>query len=221
MRGLVRLPRLAERGLHRPWSAAVAMATSLAIVLALVLPIGAVPANALPTGLPGHFALGVSVGQGDTWMPQTGIPWDYRMQYLAGGVNTGSGWETWNTNGTFALNYANEAAQHGYIPMFPYYVLLQSSGSCGSCSENQKDITNLNTPSLMQAYYANFALLMKRLGPGNYDGIQGFGKTALVNIEPDFSGGYAMQAPNNNGVCFGFCTGQGNDPNLLKASVTN
>ena len=72
----------------------------------------------------------------------------------------------------------------------------------------------------MQAYYANFALLMKRLGSGNYDGIQGFGKTALVNIEPDFSGGYAMQAVNNNGVCFGFCSGQGNDPSLLNASAS-
>jgi hypothetical protein len=152
-------------------------------------------------------------------MAQSGIPWDYRMQYLAGGVNTGQGWETWNSNGTFAWNYAQESAQHGYIPVFPYYELLQSSGSCGSCSENQKDITNLNTASLMQAYYANFALLMKRMGPGNYDGIQGFGKTVLVNIEPDFSGGYAMQAVNNNGVCFGFCTGQGNDPNLLRAAV--
>jgi len=215
------MPRLAERALHRSWSAVVAIATSLAITLGLVLPLSAVPANALPTGLPSHFAFGVSVGQGDTWMPQTGIPWDYRMQYLAGGVNTGSGWETWNTNGTFALNYANEAAQHGYIPMFPYYELLQSSGSCGSCNENKKDITNLNMPSLMQAYFANFALLMQRLGPGTYGGITGFGKTALVNIEPDFTGGYAVQAANNNTVCFGFCSAQGNDPTFLKASVAN
>jgi hypothetical protein len=190
--------------------------------MALVLPLGAPTANALPSGLPTHFGLGVGAGAGDTWMPQSGIPWDFRFQYLVGGVNTGSGWETWNANGTFALNYANESAQHGYIPMFPYYELLQSSGSCGACGEGQKDVTNLNTPSLMQAYYANFALLMKRLGPGTYDGIAGFGKTALINVEPDFSGGYAVQAANNvNGACFGFCSGQGNDPNLLKASVAS
>jgi hypothetical protein len=153
-------------------------------------------------------------------MPQTGIAWDFRMQYLAGGVNTGSGWETWNANGTFALNYANESAQHGYIPMFPYYELLQSSGTCGSCGEGQKDITNLNTPSLMQSYYGNFALLMQRLGPGTFGGVAGFGKTALVNVEPDFSGGYAFQAV-NLGNCFGFCTGKGNDPNFLNASVAS
>jgi hypothetical protein len=194
---------------------------ALAVSLALVAPLSVQNVDALPGQLPTHFGFGVSVAPGDTWMPQTGIPFDYRMQYLAGGVNTGNGWETWNSNGTFALNYANESAQHGYIPMFPYYELLQSSGSCGSCGENQKDISNLNNASLMSAYYGNFALLMKRLGPGTYDGIKGFGKAALVNIEPDFAGGYAVQATSLTGVCFGFCTGSGNDPSLLKASVAS
>jgi hypothetical protein len=198
-----------------------ALVASIALELAVVLQLATAPAAALPSQLPSHFAFGVSAGEGDTWMPQTGIPWDYRMQYLAGGVNTGSGWETWNANGTFALNYAKESAQHGFIPLFPYYELLQSSGSCGGCNENQKDITNLNTPGLMASYYQNFALLMKRLGPGTYEGIQGFGKTVLINIEPDFTSGYAMQAVNNNAVCFNFCTGQGNDPSLLKASVAS
>jgi hypothetical protein len=172
------------------------------------------------TSLPGHFGFGLGASPGDTWMAQSGIPWDYRMQYLAGGVNTGHGWETWNANGTFALNYAQESAQHGYIPLLPYYELLQSDGSCGNCTENKRDIVNLNDNALMRAYYANFALLMKRLGPETYDGIRGFGRTVLVNVEPDFAGGYAVQAV-NNGVCFGFCSGRGNDPNLLQASVAS
>lgn len=49
--------------------------------------------------------------------------------------------------------------------MFPYYELLQSNGPCSNCDENKKDLTNLNDPGLMQAYFGNFALLMKRLGP--------------------------------------------------------
>ena len=69
--------------------------------------------------------------------------------------------------------------------MFPYYELLQSNGTCNSCGENERNIRNLNNPSLMAAYYANWALLMKRLGPGTYDSIRGFGQPALVNIEPD------------------------------------
>lgn len=177
-------------------------------------------AQSIPSGLPTHFGFGLEAGQGDTWLPQSGIPWDYRYQYLAGGVNTQHGWETWNPNGTFALNYAAESDELGYIPMFPYYEIFQSDGNCKRCDENQKDITNLNTPSTMQAYYQNFALLMKRLGPGTYDGIKGFGKPVLINIEPDFSGGYSVQAV-NNGKCFNFCTAQGNDASFLEAAVAS
>src|SRR5690242_4426037 len=114
-------------------------------------------AQAAPAGLPDHFGFGIEVGLGDTWMPESGTPWDYRWQYLAGGVNTNQGWETWNPNGTFPLNYAAESAQRGYIPMFPYYELFQSTSSCTSCNENQKNLTNLNSPTLMRAYFDNFA----------------------------------------------------------------
>src|SRR5438270_11768580 len=95
------------------WRAALSLLPALVLEMALVLPLGAPTANALPTGLPTHFAFGIGAGAGDAWMPQSGVPWDFRFQYLVGGVNTGSGWETWNANGTFALNYANESAQHG------------------------------------------------------------------------------------------------------------
>ena len=38
----------------------------------------------------------------------------FRYQYLAGGVNTGNGWATWNTNGQFVSWYvADSAANHG------------------------------------------------------------------------------------------------------------
>jgi hypothetical protein len=185
--------------------------------LLAALSIGPARAQAA-SGLPDHFMFGLEAGQGDTWMPESGIPWDFTFQYLAGGVNTGQGWETWNPNGTFVLNYAKDARRHGYIPMFPYYAILQSRGNCGACDENKKDITNLNDAGIMRAYYQNFALLMKRLGPGTHDGIQGFGGTAVINVEPDFAGGYAMQAV-NRGTCFGFCNGRGNDPALLQVSV--
>jgi hypothetical protein len=181
-------------------------------------------AQPAPNGLPNHFTFGLAAHPDNAgiygWMPDSGVPWDYAYQYLAGGVNTGHGWETWNPNGTFTLSYAQGASQHGYIPMFPYYEMLQSDGPCGNCPENQKDLSHLNSPAVMNAYFGNFALLMKRLGPGSHDGIQGFGKPALVNIEPDLTG-YAQQAVLRSGVCFGFCTGEGNDPSLLKASVAS
>lgn len=192
---------------------------TLLSLLVSITSLGPAHAQSAPP-LPTHFAFGVAASPGDSWMLQSGIPWDFRFQYLAGGVNTGHGWETWNVNGTFALNYASESLQHGYLPMFPYYELLQSKGNCGNCDENKRDITNLNDDSLMRAYYANFALLMQRLGTGSYDGIQGFGHPVLINVEPDFSGGYTVQAV-NNGTCFGFCSGRGNDPTFLLASVAS
>ena len=151
-------------------------------------------------------------------MPDSGVPWSYAYQYLAGGVNTGSGWETWNTSGQFPLYYAQGANAHSYIPVFPYYELLQSTGSCGSCGEAQQDLANLNNASLMNSYYQNFLLLMQRLGPGTSSGIAGYGKTVIVLVEPDLSG-HAMQAVLNSSSCYGYCTAQGNNPSYLKASV--
>jgi len=195
-------------------------------VLLALLPLGPAQSQAqpLPNGLPSHFGFGLSAHPDSSgiygWMPETGISWDYAYQYLAGGVNTGHGWETWNPNGTFALAYAQGAASHGYIPMFPYYEMLQSDGPCGGCDENQKDLAHLNSPDVMRAYFGNFALLMKRLGPDTHDGVQGFGKAALVNIEPDLTG-YAQQAVLRSRVCFNFCTGEGNDASFLTASVSS
>ena len=49
-----------------------------------------------PPALPQHFGLGLmNNSQQLDWMTTSGIPWDYRYQYLTGGVNTGNGWTTW------------------------------------------------------------------------------------------------------------------------------
>ncbi len=178
----------------------------------------------IPSGLPSHLGIGLSASPDSGglygWMPNSHIPWDYAYQYLSGGVNTGSGWETWNGSGQFALYYAQGAASHTYIPVFSYYELLQSTGSCGSCGEAQKDLSNLNNAGTMASYFQNFTLLMKRLGSGTYDGIAGFDKTAIVHIEPDLSG-FAEQATLDNSRCYGYCDGQGNNPALLHAAVGN
>src|SRR5579871_5831105 len=181
-------------------------------------------AASVPSGLPTHFGFGLSAAPDNNgiygWMPSSGIPWDYAYQYLSGGVNTGSGWETWNSSGQFALYYAQGADSHHYIPVFPYYEMLQSNGSCNSCGEPQRDLSNLNNSGTMASYFANFRLLMQRLGAGTYNGITGFGKTAVVQVEPDLSG-YAEQAALSSSACYGFCSGSGNNPALLKAAVAS
>ena len=43
-------------------------------------------------------------------------PFGFRYQYLAGGVNTGQGWSTWNPDGTFASMYVQDSWAHGVDP---------------------------------------------------------------------------------------------------------
>ena len=138
-----------------------------------------------------HFAFGVDNAPGavsylNDMRSTNGAAFDYRYQYLSAGVNTGHGWETWNSPaGAFATYYIQESAKNNYIPTFVYYELLQSNGSCGNCGEPQKDLSNLANPSVMNAYYANWALLMQKIGAA--------GKKALVIVEPDLWG-YMQQS---------------------------
>src|SRR5919204_1823657 len=89
------------------------------------------------------------------WMQNSGTTWDACYQYLSGGVNTGSGWATWNTGGYFATKYLSEADTAGYIPVFTYYQLLQSNPHVGS-GESAQDFNNLNNSATMASYYADF-----------------------------------------------------------------
>ncbi|HEY0807503.1 MAG TPA: hypothetical protein VGD84_20725, partial [Pseudonocardiaceae bacterium] len=135
-------------------------------------------ASALPqTQL--HF--GVTSSPADlSWMTSSGVPWRYRYQYLAGGVNTGAGWETWNSpSGAFASLYMTASSGAGYIPVFSYYELLQSTPSTGA-NESDRDYNNLNNTATMNAYYANFKLLMQKAGA--------FASPVVVHVEPDLWG---------------------------------
>jgi hypothetical protein len=138
-----------------------------------------------------HFAFGLDSHPGNVqymndMRAKNGAAFDYRYQYLSAGVNTGSGWETWNSPaGAFATLYIQESAKNHYIPVLVYYELLQSNGGCGGCGEQQKDLSNLANASLMKAYYANWALLMQKIGATH--------KTTLVIVEPDLWG-YMQQS---------------------------
>jgi hypothetical protein len=129
----------------------------------------------------GRLEFGLSSDPSElNWMTSTGVPWKYRYTYLAGGVNTGSGWETWNTpSGAYATFYMDASYANGYVPVFPYYELLQSTPSTGS-NESDRDFNNLNNTATMAAYYANFKLLMQKAGA--------FGHQVVIHVEPDLWG---------------------------------
>jgi hypothetical protein len=140
----------------------------------------------LPSGIPLYFSFGAMNAPGDVALlddmrTRNGTAWDYRYQYLDGGVNTAHGWETWNSpTGAFASLYMQESGSHHYIPAFVYYEMLQSNGACGGCTEPDTDLANLDNPSVMGSYLANWRLLMKEIGS--------FGRPVLVIVEPDLWG---------------------------------
>jgi hypothetical protein len=139
----------------------------------------------VPAGLPTHFSFGLMSAPGTSggmndMRTRNGTKWDFRYQYLSAGVNTGNGWATWNSPaGQFATYYMDDSAANGYIPAFVYYMLLQSNGPGGN-GEGGTNLAHLNSPSTMSAYYADWTLLMQKVGA--------FKKTALIVVEPDLWG---------------------------------
>ena len=152
-------------------------------------------AGLVPSGMPKHFSFGVMDAPGgesylSSMRASNGTAWDYRYQYLAGGANTGHGWATWNTPaGQFASYYMQASAGAGIMPSFVYYQLLQSTGPSGS-NEGATDLAHLANASTMSAYYADWALLMQKIGA--------YGKPVLVIVEPDLWGFMEQAAGQSN-----------------------
>jgi hypothetical protein len=113
-----------------------------------------------------------------------------RYQYLAGGVNTGGGWATWNTNGAFVTYYVQESVAAGALPVFPYYMLLQSNPSTGS-DEAARDLSNLRNVSTMTSYWADVKLFFQRAAGA------ASGHPVVLHVEPDLWG-YIEQAATHN-----------------------
>ena len=140
----------------------------------------------VPIGWPRHVALGVSDPPGHASSLARQAHLDARYQYLAGGVNTGRGWATWNPGGTFASMYVRESIKAHLIPVLTYYQLLQSAPAKGS-DELSKDLSNLRSPATMRAYWQDYELLLRRVrsAAGRH--------LVVVHIEPDLWG-YLEQA---------------------------
>lgn len=147
----------------------------------------------VPSGLSAHFELGIA-NFDTTWPTSIPIPFGFRSQYLSGGVNTGSGWTTWNSPpGEFATLYMNSSG--GMIPVFDYYQLRGSSPNVGSENPDPK----LQNPATMTNYYNEFKLLMQKCSA--------FGGMVIVHVEPDF---------------WGFCQqAHGNKPETIPVCVAN
>ena len=136
----------------------------------------------MPAHWPRTLQLGSSDAPGDAAALRRAAPFGFRYQYLAGGVNTGQGWATWNPAGSFASMYVHDSWAHGEVPVLSYYMLLQSKPGGGD--EAHADLTNLRNAQTMAAYWRDVQLLFTR--------VRGL-KPVIVHVEPDLWG-YLEQA---------------------------
>ena len=160
-------------------------------------------AGTVPAGLSANFELGLA-NFDTSWISGTGIHFGFRSQYLSGGVNTGSGWTTWNSPpGEFASLYIaatktlNTTLSPGMamISVFDYYQLVGSSPNVGSQNPDPK----LENPGTMSAYYADFKLLVQKCASS--------GEIVILHVEPDF---------------WGFCeSAHGANPETIPVCVAN
>ena len=144
-------------------------------------------AHALPRGWPAGLQIGLASQPGQAAAQRAEAPFRFRYQYLAGGVNTGSGWSTWNENGTFVSRYVAESRAVRAVPVLTYYMLLQSSPAAGG-SEAERDLSNLRNPATMAAYYRDLRLALRR-ARGR--------RLVVLHVEPDLWG-YIQQAARRN-----------------------
>ena len=143
----------------------------------------------LPDGWPARVELGLADFPNGAAALRATAPFGFRYQYLAGGVNTGSGWATWNTNGDFARFYIQESVAAGIIPVFTYYMLLQSTPGGGS--ESDADFNNLNNTATMTAFYNDLILFFQKAGAFP-------AQKVVLHVEPDLWGYMQQRATSDN-----------------------
>ena len=126
--------------------------------------------------------IGLTDAPGGAHALRASAAFGFRYQYLAGGANTGSGWSTWNPDGTFVTRYIAESRAAHVIPVFTYYQLLQSKPGGGD--EAHADLANLQNADTMHAYWADLELFFRRARGS---------KPVVLHVEPDLWG-YIEQA---------------------------
>lgn len=145
---------------------------------------------ALPADWPATLHLGMADSPGGAAAMQQTAPFGFRYQYLAGGVNTGNGWATWNTNGQFVTYYVQDSVANAVVPVFTYYMIRQSAPG-DEQYEPDGVANNLQNTATMTTYYADLKLFFQRAGafPGTM---------VVLHVEPDMWGYMQQRATADN-----------------------
>jgi hypothetical protein len=164
--------------------------TALIVVLLFAYASPVAAQAPLPAGWPNRLELGMGDTPGGAAFMKTTAPFAFRYQYLAGGANTGGGWATWSEfPGDFARFYIQDSVNNGIIPVFSYYMLLQSLP--GGATDADAVFTNLNTTTTMTAYYNDLKLFFQKAATFP-------GQKVVLHVEPDFWGYMQQRATGDN-----------------------
>lgn len=144
----------------------------------------------VPVGWPSTVQLGMGDGPGGAATMRATAAFGFRYQYLTGGVNTGSGWSTWNPNGAFVTYYIQDSIANHITPVLTYYQLRQSAPNSSS-NDGDADYANLQDVGTMTAYYNDLKLFFQRASAFR-------GNMVVLHVEPDLWGFLEQRATNGD-----------------------
>lgn len=144
----------------------------------------------LPPRWPVTLQIGVADGAGGAPAMHATAPYGFRYQYLAGGVNTGHGWTTWQPDGAFVSAYIEESVRNAIVPVFTYYMMLQSAP--GNADGEAKAVaTNMRDGTTMRSYYADLRAFFRQAATHANE-------LVVLHVEPDLWGFLEQQATRDN-----------------------
>jgi len=139
-------------------------------------PVAASAALVAKLGKPSRVLVGLGATSIDDMKSQDIHP-DIVERYLVG-VGAGS-WPTWNSpDGAYVTFSAQAAEAYGAVPMFTLYQMT---------ANGEGNLSGISDATFMDKYWGQVRLMYQRIAE--------WGKPALVNVEPDFWGFAASQAP--------------------------
>jgi hypothetical protein len=192
------------------WIAAIAVVVAVAIFVWRPKPTLAQVTEMppIPPGWPSTLELGVGNGPDAAAALRAAAPIGIRYQYLAGGVNTGSGWATWNPDGSFVTNYLRESTQQHMLPVFTYYMITQSKPGQGSGpSEPEALRANISNIETMRAYYDDLRLFYRRAATMPNTRV-------VLHVEPDLWGFLHQQSRSDDASASAILVGSTGQPDI-------
>lgn len=138
-----------------------------------------------------RLQIGLMDSPGDAAALESSAPFGLRYAYLSAGVNTGRSWQSWGRGGgSYVSDYIRESEAHHVAPVFSYYQLRQSEPGASIGAEATADLTNLQEPATMRAYYDDLKTFFRRAsfahGP------------VVLQVEPDLWGYIEQHAKHND-----------------------